>query len=43
MQTIDTSSWSRREQFEMFRSSHPPHFNVCADVDVTAIRRANKG
>ena len=42
MRTIDTSSWSRREQFEMFRGSHLPHFNVCADVDVTETRRAAK-
>jgi chloramphenicol O-acetyltransferase type A len=37
---IDTSSWSRTQQFEMFRRSHLPYFNVCADVEVTETRRA---
>lgn len=40
MRTIDVSSWPRRSQFELFRDSHLPYFNVCADVDVTATRRA---
>jgi chloramphenicol O-acetyltransferase type A len=40
MRTIDVSSWPRRSQFELFRDSHLPYFNVCADVDMTATRRA---
>jgi chloramphenicol O-acetyltransferase type A len=39
---IDVSSWPRREQFELFRDSHLPYFNVCADVDITATRQAAK-
>lgn len=42
MRGIDLSSWSRRDQFEMFRGSPLPCFNVCADVDITETRRAAK-
>jgi chloramphenicol O-acetyltransferase type A len=36
MRTIDMSNWSRREHFEVFSSFDYPHFNMCADVDLTS-------
>ena len=36
MKWIDLSTWKRREQFEMFSSMQSPHYNICANVDVTA-------
>ena len=38
MRTIDLGSWPRRSHFETYRDAHVPHFNVCADVDVTDTR-----
>jgi chloramphenicol O-acetyltransferase type A len=40
MRTIDLQSWPRKEHFETFLGAHYPHFNICADVDVTETRRA---
>lgn len=42
MRKIDVPSWPRRDQYELFRDSHLPYFNVCADVDVTATQGAAK-
>lgn len=38
-QPFDIMSSPRREHFELFRSFEIPFFNVCADVDVTALRK----
>jgi chloramphenicol O-acetyltransferase type A len=42
MRVIDLETWSRRDHFEKFRDFHHPHFDMCADVDVTALRPAVK-
>jgi chloramphenicol O-acetyltransferase type A len=34
---IDTETWSRRNLFRLFKDYDDPYFNVCADVDVTAL------
>ena len=34
---LDLESWKRREHFEFFRHYDRPWFNLCADVDVTAL------
>ena len=34
---LDLASWKRREHFEFFRHYEKPWFNICADVDVTAL------
>jgi chloramphenicol O-acetyltransferase type A len=36
MRTIDLQTWPRRVQFEMYKSLDYPHFNLCANVDLTA-------
>lgn len=35
MRTIDQHTWSRREHFELFKTFNHPHFNMCANVDLT--------
>jgi chloramphenicol O-acetyltransferase type A len=37
---IDLRGWKRRVHFETFSSWHYSHFNICADVDAKAFRRA---
>ncbi|HEV2761599.1 MAG TPA: CatA-like O-acetyltransferase [Pyrinomonadaceae bacterium] len=34
---LDTEAWSRRHLFNLFKSYDEPFFNVCADVDATAL------
>lgn len=34
---LDTEAWSRRHLFRLFKDYDDPYFNVCADVDVTAL------
>jgi chloramphenicol O-acetyltransferase type A len=34
---LDLDSWNRREHFKYFRDFENPFFNVCADLDVTAL------
>ena len=34
---LDLSTWARREVFEFFRAFDKPYFNICAQVDVTAL------
>lgn len=34
---LDLESWPRRQHFEHFRRYDNPWFNLCADVDVTAL------
>ena len=34
---IDTETWSRRDLFRLFKDYDDPFFNICADVDATAL------
>ncbi|HWW77652.1 MAG TPA: chloramphenicol acetyltransferase [Pyrinomonadaceae bacterium] len=34
---LDTETWSRRHLFRLFKDYDSPSFNVCADVDATAL------
>lgn len=36
MRTIDIRSWNRRQHFQVYRSYDHPHFNMCANVDITS-------
>ncbi len=36
---LDLEGWERREHYELFLPYDNPYFNVCADVDVTALKR----
>jgi chloramphenicol O-acetyltransferase type A len=42
MRHIDMRTWSRREHFKAFSVSDPPHFSMCADVDLTRFHPAVK-
>jgi chloramphenicol O-acetyltransferase type A len=42
MRRIDVETWHRREQVELYRKFDQPHFNMCANVDVTAFYAASK-
>jgi chloramphenicol O-acetyltransferase type A len=42
MRTIDMQTWSRREHFELYRKFDHPHFGLCANVDITQLRRFTK-
>ena len=35
MQTIDFQNWSRMNHYEFFKTFNHPHFNMCANVDLT--------
>ncbi|MCE1255547.1 MAG: chloramphenicol acetyltransferase [Anaerolineae bacterium] len=35
MITIDKSTWPRRRHFELFNRMDYPHFNICANLDIT--------
>jgi len=36
MRRIDIETWARREHYQVFGSFDHPHFNMCANVDLTA-------
>jgi chloramphenicol O-acetyltransferase type A len=42
MRLIELDHPHRRAHFEYFRDMNHPHFSVCAPVDVTALRRAQR-
>jgi len=42
MRHIDMETWPRREHFQFFRDWDYPHFNMCANVDVTSFYPAVK-
>ena len=42
MRTIDMQTWPRREHFKIFNSFDQPHFNMCANVDLTTFYRVVK-
>lgn len=35
MRYIDIDSWSRSKQYNFFKQMDYPHFNICANVDIT--------
>ena len=37
---VDLESWPRAAQYAFFRDYELPYFNICADVDVSSLRRA---
>ena len=39
MEKIDKQTWLRAENFELFNTFNHPHFNMCANVDVSRLRR----
>ena len=43
MLKIDMQTWSRREHFEFFKAFNHPHFNMCANVDLTKFHPYVKG
>lgn len=36
MRHVDIETWSRREHFRLYQGFDQPHFNLCANVDVTS-------
>lgn len=38
MKIIDMQSWKRRGKFQMFNAMGSPHFNICANVDITEFK-----
>jgi len=40
MREIDFATWDRRDHFHTFGNFQFPHFNMCADLDLTAFRPA---
>lgn len=38
MRKIDMQAWSRRDHFEFFNTFNHPHFNMCANVDLTTFQ-----
>jgi chloramphenicol O-acetyltransferase type A len=39
MHEIDLATWPRRRHFELFSTFNHPHFNVCANLELTAFRQ----
>lgn len=39
MKYIDIKTWPRRETYRFYGALDYPHFNVCADMDITALHR----
>lgn len=42
MRYVNLTTWPRREHFAFFKGMEFPHFNVCANVDITAFYEAVK-
>jgi chloramphenicol O-acetyltransferase type A len=42
MRYIDLETWPRRDHYRLYRNLDQPHFNMCANVDVTAFYPATK-
>ena len=38
MKLINLETWPRHEHFEVFRAFDYPHFNICANIDLTAFQ-----
>jgi chloramphenicol O-acetyltransferase type A len=43
MRKINMETWSRREHFEFFNTFNHPHFNLCANIDITKLLAYIKG
>lgn len=42
MRTIDLETWPRRDHYDFFKTMSMPHFNLTANVDITAFHPAVK-
>ena len=42
MRYVDIESWNRRAQFEFFKQYDLPFFNICSELDVTALHETVK-
>jgi chloramphenicol O-acetyltransferase type A len=42
MRYIDLDSWPRRQHYELYRRLDQPHFNMCANLDLTEFHAALK-
>lgn len=42
MKRIDLNSWTRHTHYKYFKDFKNPFFNICADVDVSNIRKLSK-
>jgi chloramphenicol O-acetyltransferase type A len=42
MKYVDIENWERRDHYKFFREFDYPHFNLCANVDITKLRKLNK-
>ncbi len=42
MKEIDLADWPRREHFGLFSQADLPHYNICANVDVTDFKSFTK-
>ena len=42
MKEIDLKTWPRRKHFEVFNSFDYPHFNLCANVDISLLQNLVK-
>jgi len=36
---IDLNTWPRKGQYDLFKNMDIPHFNLCANVDITLLRK----
>ncbi|HBR03871.1 MAG TPA: chloramphenicol acetyltransferase [Ruminiclostridium sp.] len=39
MKYIDMENWERKEHYHFFKDFDYPHFNICANVDITELRK----
>ncbi len=42
MKEIDLPNWPRKKHFELFNSFDYPHFNLCAEVDISSLYKIIK-
>ena len=42
MHEIDLATWPRRRHFELFNTFNHPHFNMCANLELTAFHQCVK-
>jgi chloramphenicol O-acetyltransferase type A len=42
MRIIDLETWPRRKHYEWLKAYEMPHFNMCANMDITAFKTAVK-
>lgn len=39
MKYVDIENWERKEHYKFFKEFDYPHFNLCANVDITKLRK----